>query len=290
MRTRGTIVLVLAAAAIATLGGTARAAVTFGTNLAIVVPSASDPGCSMPCTAMNLSLPSGFLAPGGLTSPVNGTLISWSADVNGTGTGHNIRLQVLRPVSGSTFTGIATSAPESWPPSSPAPVFSTSLPIQRGDSIGLQDPSGDVIYAVNAGATAAAWFALPAGPLADGSTRPADATMGGREVMDQAKVEAYNTVSFGSPTLNKKKGRATVPITVPNAGELTYSGTGARVVGPASVAASGKAQLTVNATGKSRKRVNEKGKARISIKVSFVPDDGSVGVSTESLTLRQKRA
>jgi hypothetical protein len=288
MKTRGAVALGLAAASIAALGGTAQAQVPFGSNLALVGPSASDPGCSMPCTAMNLSLPSAYQAPGGVTSPVNGTLISWSAVVNGLGTGSNIRLQVLRPASGSAFTGIATSPPESWPATNPAPAFSTSLPIELGDSIGLQDPNGETLYAQTPGASAAAWFALPAGPLANGSTRPADGTMNGREVMVQATVEADNTVAFESPRLNKKKGKATVPISVPNAGELTYSGNGLSITGPPQVTAPGEVQLIVKAIRRNRAKLLRKGRLRVSFQVSFTPTLGVLHTSTESLQLRKK--
>jgi hypothetical protein len=111
---KGLLTAGLIAAAVAAYAGSAQGAVTIGSNLA-GTPATNDPGCAVngiPCTATNLSLPPSSLAPGGLFSPVNGTVTSWRL---GRPSAHQISLQVVRPVSGSTYTGVATSAPVSYP-------------------------------------------------------------------------------------------------------------------------------------------------------------------------------
>ena len=123
--------------------------------------------------------------------------------------------------------------------------------------------------------------------LADDQT--AEGTAGTREVAVQAVVEPANTVTFGTVTRNKKKGTATRTITVPNAGQLVYAGTGVSVTGPASVAAPGDVQVTLRATGKKRKKLNKKGKVSVSFGTTFTPNFGAAGITPDSLTLRKKR-
>lgn len=179
-------ILILAVSAAAAFGGAtpAQGAVTIGSSLASV-PADNMPGCnSVPCTAVNLSLNPANQAPGGLVSPVKGIVTSWRAASN---LGVNLQLRILRPAGGATYTGAGTSAVANPGPGASPPI-PTSLPIAIGDFIGL-NASPQFIYAATAGSTAAVWFMAPGGQLADGSTRPADATLGTRELLVQATIE-----------------------------------------------------------------------------------------------------
>ncbi len=287
---------------LATIAGAAfasqvSATVTIGSNLGGIpdngggptieaFPTKNDPGCNAgaACTVTNLALPAAHQSGGGLTSPVNGTVTSWVARAN---TGNGISLQVLRQISGITYSGVATSAPQSWP-AQVSPAFPTSLPIQRGDTIGLLNPNQNLVFAETPGATSAAWYLAPGGPLADGATRAADAIGSTRETLVRAIVEPTNTVTAGTIARNKKKGTATVTISVPNPGQLSYAGTGANASGPASVASPGDVQVTVRATGKKRKKLNRKGKASVSFATTFTPNFGAAGITSTNLTLRKK--
>lgn len=288
---KGLLTAGLIVAALAASAGSAQAAVTIGSNLADAPAMTNDPGCQnvgIPCTAVNLSLPSTSLAPGGLLSPVNGTVTSWEL---GATMANTISLQVVRPVSGTTYTGVATSAPVTYsatPPDVPIPTNPTGLPIKIGDGIGLLDPNANFIYAENTGGQVAAWWQIPGGPLADGQTRQADTVGNQREVLVQATVEPTNTVTAGAIARNKKKGTATVTLTVPNPGQLTYIGTGVNVSGPAGVGAPGDVQLTVRATGKKRKKLNRKGKVSVSFGTTFTPNFGAAGITPTNLALRKK--
>ena len=107
-----------------------------------------------------------------------------------------------------------------------------------------------------------------------------------KEVLVQATIEPTNTVTFGALTRNKK-GTVRVTITVPNAGQLSYSGTGVRVTGPASVAGPGDVQLTVRATGEKAKKLKKKGKVSVSFGTTFTPNFGTAGITPDSLKLRR---
>jgi hypothetical protein len=284
MRGKGFLAVGLVAAGLAAFAGSAQGAVVIGSDL---TATANDNfGCnSFDCTATNVILPSA--ASGGLISPVNGTVTSWSFK-SGSAGGNPIRLRVLRQTSGGTvfpvFTGAGTSAPV------PAAIGvvgpnATSLPIKAGDSVGL-DFFASLVEANTPGARQAFWI-MP--PLADGSTRQSNSTFENGEVMVQATVEPTNTITLGAITRNKKKGTATVTITVPNAGQLSYAGTGVTVTGPASVAAPGDVQLTVKATGKKAKKLKRKGKASVSFGTTFTPNFGAASITPDSLMLRKKR-
>jgi hypothetical protein len=182
---RGGILILAVSAAVAFGGATpAHGAVTIGSSLASA-PAMNDPGCNaVPCTAVNLSLNPANQAPGGLVSPAKGIVTSWRAASN---LGVNLQLRILRPAGGATYTGAGTSAVAN-PGPGVSPPIPTTLPIAIGDFIGL-NASPQFIYAVTAASTAAAWFMAPDGQLADGSTRPADATLGNRELLVQATIE-----------------------------------------------------------------------------------------------------
>jgi hypothetical protein len=113
-------------------------------------------------TFANTTLPE---AGANTVSPITGTVIRWrllDAD------GGPFKLRVLRPAGGSTFTGVATSAGET-PANHGLQTFTTSLPVQAGDLIGLDNAhvTGDHI---GTAPVAGAEFSYWSPPLADGAS------------------------------------------------------------------------------------------------------------------------
>jgi hypothetical protein len=270
-------------AALTASTGSALGAVTIGSNLAA---TASDNfGCNaVDCTITNVSLPTSSVA-SGLTSPVNGTVTSWSFK-SGSAAPNPVQLRVLRqvsPVLPPVYTGAGTSVavPTALGVVGPNP---TSLPIKIGDTVGL-NVRDSLVEANTPGARQAFWT-MP--QLADGETRASNTTFANVEVLVQATIEPTSTVTVGAVARNKKKGTATVTLTVPNPGQLSYSGTGVNVTGPASVAAPGDILLTVRATGKKRKKLNRKGKVSVSFGTTYTPNFGAAGITPTNLTLRKK--
>src|SRR3954454_8302332 len=134
MRRRGIAAVALVTAISFATASAAQGAVTIGSNLTGPADEIN-PGCSMACTVMNIALPSDT-APGGLNSPVNGTVTSWS--FKSVTAGGSISLRVLRPAGGASFTGAGTSGGVSSVGTTPAQgPFATSLPIHVGDFVGL---------------------------------------------------------------------------------------------------------------------------------------------------------
>jgi hypothetical protein len=264
--------IALAAAVVSlAVAAPAQATVTIGSSLASV-PSVNDPGCnSSPCTAVNLSLNPANQASNGLTSPVNGTVVSWRAASN---LGVNLSLRILRPAGGASYAGAGTSTVANPGPGTSPPI-PTSLPIKIGDFIGL-NASPQFIYAATAGSTAGAWFMAPNGPLADGSTRAADATLGTREVLVQAVVEPSNTLKLGKPKVGKN-GSTKLSVSVPNPGQITFTCKCVKLVGPQTITAAGAVTFELRARGKDVKKLREDGKVTIKPKFAFTPTNGVTG-------------
>ena len=122
--------LPIAAVALLSFGANAHAAtVTVGSPLAQVFTPVE---IGEMVTVANSALPE----PGAhVTSPINGTIVRWRVLL---AEGGSFKLRVLRPSGGTSFTGVGTSTPET--PASLAPqTFATNLPIQAGDTIGLDN-------------------------------------------------------------------------------------------------------------------------------------------------------
>jgi hypothetical protein len=103
-----------------------------------------------------------------------------------------------------------------------------------------------------------------------------------------ANAPPSNEFTLGKPKLNKKKGTATLPVTVPSAGKLTLSGKGLKPimkVGGQEIAGPGTVKLLIKATGKAKKKLKSKGKAKFKATVTFTPTGGSANSQTAKIKL-----
>jgi DNA-binding beta-propeller fold protein YncE len=101
----------------------------------------------------------------------------------------------------------------------------------------------------------------------------------------QATVTPSNGFSFGKVKLNKKKGTATLIVTVPGPGSLTLKGSGLKKA-TSSAKASGQVKLPVTPVGKLKKTLMGSLKAKAQAKVTFVPTGGNPLTKTKKLTLK----
>ncbi len=114
----------------------------------------------------------------------------------------------------------------------------------------------------------------------------------GEKVNVSAVLQPTNAITLGATTLNKKKGTATVNLTLPNPGDLTASGNGvnAASAGHAVISkavAAGPAQLLIKAKGKKRKALNQTGKVKLNVAITFTPTNGDP--ATQSVTVKLKK-
>jgi IPT/TIG domain/PASTA domain len=124
-------ILGLALAASGWAAGSSEAAVTIGSLLVGEFSTGVVAGETN--TLANTSL-SEFGAH--VVSPITGTIVRWRTKGEFDGP---IHLRVLRPATGGEYVGVGTSGPE--PSTGGSQTYSTSLPIQAGDLIGLDMPA-----------------------------------------------------------------------------------------------------------------------------------------------------
>jgi hypothetical protein len=93
-----------------------------------------------------------------------------------------------------------------------------------------------------------------------------------------------NKFKLGKLKLNKKKGTATLSVTVPGAGTLTLSGKGVKKASLSSKGA-GTLKLHVKASGKAKKGLDKTGKAKLKLKLTFVPSGGVAATQSEKVKL-----
>ena len=130
-----------------------------------------------------------------VSSPVSGTITQWHVT---TITSGQFALRVLRPAGSAGYTGAGRAVQGVANPG--FHTFTTNLPIQSGDLIGVDISDGAAVAAENAnGSSYLRW--APA--LLDGSTRPSDSDFGG-EVLLSADVQYPDPASPATPAVKKK--------------------------------------------------------------------------------------
>jgi hypothetical protein len=106
-----------------------------------------------------------------------------------------------------------------------------------------------------------------------------------------------NDFTFGKVKLNKKKGTAKLPVTVPGPGTLDLAGGGLKPQRPTAaragkaekpVAAAGTVKLTIKPKGNKKKKLKKAGKAKVKAKVTFTPTGGSANTQTKKIKLKRK--
>jgi hypothetical protein len=263
----------------------AGAVVTIGSNLARMPNSAAN--YSPRPTFSNVSLPSDRQAPGGLSSPVNGTVVRWRIRVGDSTRITNFR--IIRPLGRGLFTGAGTS-PSVTPPIQATTSYEVQLPIRIGDYIGLDccdpgvfEPDAE-FFVTGAGAVRNEW--QPS--LVDGEAGRAPLRTNAYEIALNTVIDPTSTFTLGAITHNKDKGTATITVNVPNPGELTGSGRGVKVADAAvtrkHVRAPGRVRLVIKAKGRKKRKLNSTGKVTLRPEITYIPTGG--GMNTQSMKVR----
>jgi Tol biopolymer transport system component len=139
----------------------------------------------------------------------------------------------------------------------------------------------------NSGADYPSWAAIP--PVVDvpppTSTPPATTGATTTPPASGGKPVPSNHFLLGKIKLNKKKGTATIAVSVPGAGSLALTGKGVKKAS-ATVKAAGKLGLTIKAVAKAKKKLSETGKVKLSLKITFQPAGGLAATRTTKATLK----
>jgi hypothetical protein len=101
----------------------------------------------------------------------------------------------------------------------------------------------------------------------------------------QATCDA--SVQFGKVRRNRKKGTATLPVSVPVGGTLVGSGKGLKQI-QITASQAGIVDLPVKPKGAKRRTLNAAGKAKVLENVSFTASCGTAGESASKIKLRKR--
>jgi hypothetical protein len=273
----------LAALSLAASAPPAGAVVTIGSNLARVPNSAAN-YIPRP-TFSNVSLPSARQAPGGLSSPVNGTVVRWRIRVGDSTRITNLR--IIRRLGSGLFTGAGTSASVT-PRTAATTSYRVQLPIRIGDYVGLDccdpgifEPDAEFFVTGNA-AVRNEWQPR----LADNAGGRAPLRTNGYEIALNADINPISTFTLDAITRNKNKGTATITANLPNPGELTGSGRGVNAaVISRKVRAPGRVRLLIKAKGKKKRKLNSTGKVRVRPEITYTPTGGDANTRSVKLKL-----
>jgi hypothetical protein len=263
----------------------AGAMVTIGSNLGREPDSSAN--YSPRPTFSNVALARSLQAPGGLSSPLNGTVVRWRIRVGDSTRPTNLR--IIRPLGGGFFTAAGTSASVT-PPINATSSYATDLLIRIGDYIGIDccspGPPGAEFFKSGVPAIRDEW--QPS--LADGGPRRPPSSANLYEVALNADITTTFTVD--AITRNKKKGTAKLTVTLPFAGELTGAGKGIKVanaVNSMTVSAPGSVRLLIKARGrKKKKKLNSTGEVKVKPKITYTPTGGEPATKSVKLKLKKK--
>jgi hypothetical protein len=103
---------------------------------------------------------------------------------------------------------------------------------------------------------------------------------------------ASNGFSIGKAALNKKKGTARIPVTVPDAGSLKVSGNGvsgkAKLASKAVQVSGGTVTLLIRPSGKTKGKLNETGKAKVKAAITYTPTGLTANTEKTKIKLKKK--
>lgn len=221
--------------------------------------------------------------------PGNGTITSWSH--NFAAGNQTMRMEIFRQVAGLTYKVVAHDGP--YPLVGGAlNTFQANIPVRAGDVLGLHHSQPSM--------TTCPYFFAPGdqilsknGNLADGEEADFEVSPVDRRLNITAVFVPSNGFTLGAITRNKKKGTATIVVNVPNAGEVTGSGTRVEVAGGAGAVSSktvntpGDVQLLIKAKGKKKRKLAKTGKVKVTPTITYVPTGGDP--SSQSVTVKLKK-
>ena len=224
------------------------------------------------------------------TVPTAGVITSWSFQTEGA-TISGLKLKVARPQPGGAFLFVGEAPAGAQIPTGINP-YPASIPVQAGDIIGIHiAPAGGVHCAIHPGDPFDTAVGYGDDPAVGSAPTPAFSDTGGRWPVAATVTTA---ISPGKPRLNKKRGTATVPVSVPGPGTLTLTGKGVVTKGATQASGTGATgaadivDLLVKSNGKTRRKLRSSGKARVTVTIGFAGTGGGSDTELQTVKLKKK--
>ena len=129
-----------------------------------------------------------------------------------------------------------------------------------------------------------------------GVARPqlAACDVGAYELVRSIAAAPSNAFTFAGLKRNKRRGTATLSVSIPGPGTIALGGKGVVGEGPTTgpgakasraLAAAGVVRLRIKAKGKARRKLNRTGRAKVTVKVTYTPTGGIPNTKTKSVKL-----
>jgi hypothetical protein len=218
-----------------------------------------------------------------------GVVTSW-AHRSQAGAGQQVTLKVFRKTGDpASYEVVGHDGPNPVTPNT-LTNFSTNLQVNAGDVLGLTGAGGTVSIGCEFGGTGE--IGSRSGNLTDGGF--GDFNLGADHRLNvSAEVDPSNSFAVGELVRNKKKGTATLNLTLPNPGELTATGNGVSAASAggaviSKVVSAGGAQLLIAAMGKKRKKLKGYGKVNLAVSVTYTPTGGAPSSQSVSVQLKKR--
>lgn len=224
--------------------------------------------------------------------PGTGTITSWSHNATA-GPDQTLTMKIFRRVAEpARYMVVGHDGPRPLAEST-LNTFPTSIPVNPGDVLGLNQASGGGGTQCRFPAPGELAHPLRFANLSDGESE--DFILGdpGYRMNITSVFEPTNTFTLGGITRNKKKGTATLTVNVPNPGELALSGKGVKRASAAGaviakeVTAAGEVKLLIKTKGRKRTKLNETGKVKVSFRVTYTPTGGDPSTLSRKLKLKR---
>ena len=225
----------------------------------------------------------------GYTVPGAGTLTSWSNN-SAFSINQTMTLAVFRKVADpDIYLQVGHDGPRPLQ-SGIVNTFSTSLPVQSGDLLGMNPQSPSTVACTFPGTAGDSVFNR--GPALNDGQQGQFFPFGSPVRLNLTAVFApSNTVTLGKTALNKKKGTATLNLTLPNPGDLSASGKGVKASSAGAVSSkavpAGAAKLTIKAKGAQKQTLDQTGKVTLKVAINYTPTGGDPG--TQSVKVKLKK-
>jgi hypothetical protein len=277
-------VLALATAVLIASPSPATAAVTLGQ---VGNPSAST--CAANLDLFQVAVASGnpYFVPGA------GTLTSWTMFGGTAPATQQFSMKVFRKVAEpSRYQAVGHTATQTVTLGGTAGnTFPANIAVKAGDVIGLHNVTSGSQCAVGGVGSGFQFSTLP-GDLADGSSDDFPGTASNFKVDVEANFVYDNSFTVQGTQRNKKKGTETITLNLPNPGELSATGNGAKVSSATAQSSksvgAGAATLVVKAQGKKRRKLNQTGKVKLSLTIAYTPTGGTTGTQSLKVKLKKK--
>lgn len=167
--------------------------------------------------------------------------------------------------------------------------LSSEMPAYSPDGRLIAFVRGGNVYTIHTDGSGETRLTSGRGSQAWPSWQPLAGPGGGRPPGGSPGHGASNRLRIGKPILDRRRGTAKLPVTVPAAGTLSLRGRGVKSPSRRSVARAGTVKLLVKPSARTARDLARKGRAKVKALVTYARKGGGKEAKAKAFSLRKKR-